>query len=203
VERRLHGLAGTSSRELQGGPPLHTVLSDIEFESASSAHSRTCSIPKASDFGDHIVLLKFSRCGKPLMDALHRGRELEQVREVAAQAGHSCLLKSGASIFVYPQQYKSIIQVIDEQTLRPHHVIVSEPFLPLIYCETSKLRSKDNMRPKAFPYAIVSGDDDGPIYTLEATFLSEPHQLHAPGSTTQSESQAHRVANPRRFLLPK
>lgn len=204
VERCLHGCSQGSREEPEGELQLLGAQRHIEFESSSSAYTPASSLPQASEFGDNIVLLKFTRCGKPLRDALHRGPELEVVRAMAEQTGHSCLLRSGASIFVYPQQYEVILSQIDEQKLRPHHVIVSEPFLPLVISETSKLRSRENMRPQSLPCAIVSDADESVICTVERTFIDIPLlQLRSQDSVTQSESHAGRVTNPRRFLLPE
>jgi hypothetical protein len=154
---------------------------------------------KPSDFGERIYIVGFTRSGAALKCALHRGRELEEVRRVAGEHGQSCLFKSGTSIFVYPDQYVPILSVITRCRLKPHHVVVSEAFLPLLYDEIAKFPSRANVRPNLLKTtALIDGDTSENICFVERTFLNAaPHQYRRLDSVTQSTSQAHGVPDVR------
>merc|ERR1712232_1171300 len=116
--------------------------------------------PRPSDFGARIHLLSSTRAGDELRRALQEGRELEQVRTAAAEHGQTCYLKnSGASIFVYPNEYASILSRINRCALKPHHVIVSEAFLPLVYNEIAQIPSRSNIKPRSLKtLALIDND---------------------------------------------
>jgi len=88
---------------------------------------------RASEYGDKILLLKLTRCNRELQKALHEGRELECLRAEATSQGKTCFLRSGASIFVYPEEYDRIISALRGTELRAHHILVFEAFLPLVF----------------------------------------------------------------------
>merc|ERR1711870_197897 len=101
-----------------------------------------------TEYGDIVYIVKFTRCVQELQAALHNDRELEPIRAAAWQAGQSCKLSSsGASAFVYPQQYASILSVLQGCELRAHHVLIAEAFLPLLFAAISKIPSKKKVRP--------------------------------------------------------
>lgn len=154
---------------------------------------------RPSDFGETIYILGFTRCGAQLKQALQEGRELEDIRIAADNHGQSCLLKSGAGIFVYPNQYQPILSVLGQSRLKPHQVIVSEAFLPLVYREVAKLPSRANIRPCSLKtIALIDGDTSEYICVVERTFFNAaPHQRCDVDAVTQSTSQAHGVQNPR------
>ncbi|CAE8721318.1 unnamed protein product, partial [Polarella glacialis] len=108
-----------------------------------------------------------------LTRALHEGSQLETVRAALTEAGHSCILRSGASIFVYPQQYASIVSVLSDVNQRPHHVIVAQAFLPFVYQEVAQIPSKRNVRlASATEFAIVEGDLGEAICVVDRTFYN-------------------------------
>jgi len=146
---------------------------------------------------DKVHLVKFTRAGKALQIALH-GRELEQVRAHMEEAGHSCHLKhSGASVFLYPDHYDRILKVVPLQTLRPHHVLIADAFLPLLKDEVNKLPSRAKVRPNSVqPFALV---DEDVIIVVEKTFYNaEARDRRRAESVTQSSTDAHYGTNPRR-----
>jgi len=175
---------------------------DVETESDFAMWEEPRVPPRSSDYGDVVYLVKFTRCGKVLEDALHKGRELETVRAAAADAHQSCKLRSGASIFVYPNQYQSIMCTLSDADLRPHHVLVSEAFLPLIYLELTKLPSRANVRPgRSQPYALVDHDGET-ICLVERCFFNSPRwQMRNPRSVAQSSSEVHHITNHRRRIV--
>merc|ERR1712087_166117 len=101
-------------------------------------------------------MVGMSRCRvDTTLAVLHEGPELEPVRASATEAGHSCSLKSGARMFLYPEQYPSILSILPDVDLRPHHVLVSEAFLPLLFAEVRAIPSSRKMRPSSIvPYAL-------------------------------------------------
>jgi len=110
VERLISTGAGWEAHVSSGAEPsdIEWTESDVTEISSSEAWIEPPE-PRASEFGDKIHVVTFSRCGHQLQDALHKGTELEEVRAAAMAAGHVCRLASGASVFVYPNQYSSIL----------------------------------------------------------------------------------------------
>lgn len=160
--------------------------------------------PQETEYGDVVHLVKLTRCGPELQTSLHKGTELETIRAAAREAGHSCQLPlSGASIFVYPQQYASIMSVLRGGELRAHHVVIAEAFLPLLFEAISKLPSKKKVRPSSVkPFAVVDGESQEEICVVQRTFFNmSPPRLHGFASVTQSDAAADHSPNPRRFVL--
>merc|ERR1712232_922547 len=114
-----------------------------------------------------------TRCGKELRKALDTGDELETVRAAAKEAGHECHLRSGARIFVYPEQYRSILAVLPDTELRAHHVVICEAFLPLLYKDIAKIPSKCNVRPSQEKlFALVDHSSAETVCVVVRTFCS-------------------------------
>eukprot|EP00443_Scrippsiella_acuminata_P084925 CAMPEP_0115396648 /NCGR_PEP_ID=MMETSP0271-20121206/13402_1 /TAXON_ID=71861 /ORGANISM="Scrippsiella trochoidea, Strain CCMP3099" /LENGTH=639 /DNA_ID=CAMNT_0002820381 /DNA_START=27 /DNA_END=1946 /DNA_ORIENTATION=+ len=159
--------------------------------------------PQETEYGDVVHVVKFTRCGQDLQETLHSGKELETIRAAAREAGQSCHLRlSGASIFVYPQEYASILSILRGCELRAHHVVIAEAFLPLLFEAVSKLPSKKKVRPSSVrPFAVVEGENQEEICVVQKTFLNtSPQQLRGFASVTQSDAAADHSPNPRRFL---
>lgn len=117
-------------------------------ESASTSITSQSGTPK-------IWLGHCSRCGRFLHKALDTGRNLEPVRNETAKNGQSCLLDSGARIFVHPEEYDGALAAASSHVLRPHHVIVSEAFKGLVEDDISALPKKEKVRVKRWdPLAI-------------------------------------------------
>merc|ERR1712187_1028140 len=118
------------------------------------------------------------------------------------QHGHACVLKCGASVFVYPDQYQSIMSVLKDFKLRSHQVICCEAFLPLIYHEIVKLPSKHNVKPVAWKLFASIDDKAEDICVVERSFYnSRAVQLNDAENVTQSTSEAHFCLNVRRLML--
>lgn len=186
-----------SSSAMDQANVCELIENDDEMPSSDEVWTRP------TEYGVNIILLKFTRCGQLLRKALHEGTELEPVRAAAKEQGRTCQLRSGASIFVYPNQYDIILSVLPDTELRPHHVIACEAFLPFIYHEIKKLPSRSNVRPSSSrTVALVEGDTAESICIVERTFLSNvSHHLCEPDSVTQSTSELRHVLNVRRRRL--
>jgi len=136
-----------------------------------------------------IHLITFTRSPASLCTALHKGRELECVRVTAAEYGQSCRLPSGTSIFVHPQHYEGIKKLASALGLLPYHAIVSEAFLPMVYEEIAKLRSKDNVRIRRLQKMALVDSNDAVICFLQQTFMH-----------TSDNKDTHGIPNPRALM---
>merc|ERR1719356_926278 len=76
--------------------------------------------------GLKVVLLKFSRCPVALKKVLLEAAELAQCREALRQNALDIELESGAKVFVQPQHYLAVIDIIHAADLRlyPEHIVV-------------------------------------------------------------------------------
>jgi len=133
VEQRIkeHLLEQVQGAEEAVRAPAYTWV-ESDDRSSFSADSWSEPVPKSSEYGDVVFIVKFNRCGKQLRTALHQGQQLETIRASAKSAGHSCMLPFGASMFLYPEQYDSILSIMSGMDLRPHHVVIADAFLPFL-----------------------------------------------------------------------
>jgi hypothetical protein len=152
-----------------------------------------------------VFLHRYSRCPEEFHEALGRGQDLEPVRAALELAGHEWQLPSGAKVFVFPDQFAAVSAVLAGRDLRPHHVVVSQAFEPLVRDALGRLPSRlrvDQLR--VDPVALVGGQDA--VLCVERTFLDVPRALRAPQSVNQSTTEAHRRyrggLNPRRRGSP-
>lgn len=160
------------------------------------------SMHRPTEFGDKICLVKVTRSGGSLENALHNGHDLEEVRAVASDRQQSCKLPSGASIFVYPNQYHAILAAIDHLSLRPHHVVIADAFVPSLLNAIATIPCRNKVKvSKLEPVAWI--DDHGlEIAVVERTFLNVKSTcLEKCEAVTQSTSQARNVPNHRRFAF--
>jgi len=66
---------------------------------------------------EQVWLLRFSRTPREFNDALECGPELAAIRERMTSAGCAYVLRpphAGAKVFVWPEQYKTVLDAIDE-----------------------------------------------------------------------------------------
>ena len=150
------------------------------FDPESLKNLDLCSRP--TDFGDTVYLLGFRKCGGVLMSILHEGRELEQVRMAAAERQQSCKLPSGASIFVYPSQYDAMRRILERCQLRPHNVVISEAFIPLLKIELASIRRRSRRESKVKctskqVIALVSHDDTDVLVVSRTFFEGGAHDV--------------------------
>jgi len=173
-----------------------------DTSAAASSHGHAASgVPgPRSAVGETVYLLQCTRGGGKLHSALDHGRALDSVRTTAASFGQSWALGSGtrgsgARIFVHPDQYDEVLRTLSLHKLRPHHVIVSEAFLPLVYEDLTALPSKANIRKRFLqPLALVTAAGD--VVPVQRTFLHSSPNRNCE-TATQSDSQAWHLANPR------
>jgi len=170
---------------------------------ASSEHSESAYDTPAmrqSDFGETIWVLRWTRNPLEFEEALRGQESLEPVRAAAEAVGRSWLHTSGASIFVYPKQYESILALVACMELRPYHVVVNEAFKPFVLQAARQVRSKANVRLRSEQRValIASGGSDDAL-VVERTFLTlvSTQRLRGPGSTTQSDPVRGTAGNPR------
>lgn len=150
------------------------VISDADSESRhldveSVENLEPC--PRSAEFGDTMYLLQFNRCGGILMQMLHEGRELEQVRMAAAERRQNCKLPSGASIFVYPGQYAATRSIIDNCELRPHHVVIAQVFLPLLKTELASIACRSKVKCRSRKVLALISDDGSEVLVVERTLF--------------------------------
>lgn len=204
VERRIAENLNSYEPSLGHAQTLPTDVWIDDLGASSSADLWDHDSPQFGDPCDRIFIVRFSRSVKDLFPArLHTGRELEPVRAAAKEHDQECLLKSGASIFVYPTQYGSIKSVLQEHTLRRHHVVVAEAFLPLIYQEIIQIPSKSNIKPVGWKLLSLVDDEQEMVCVVEHGFLRVvPSKQDNREEVTQSTSEVHGCPNVRRNLLP-
>merc|ERR1712217_45760 len=63
-----------------------------------------------------------------MVDALENGTALRACRANLLDAGFDWKLRSGALIFVHPEQYVGVMEALGDTELKPYHVIVSSSF---------------------------------------------------------------------------
>jgi len=159
----------------------------------------TLLVDRADMFFEPVHLLRLSRHPQQLEHQLRNARELEPVRAQLNAAGKNWILPSGATIFVYAEQYESVRQTLSMQPLRPYHVIVTQSFYPLVLETIAPLRARrhGNVHPSqdnTIAYASLCGD----VFVVENTFLDDPRSVRHAQSVIQSTAEAHGVRNPRR-----
>jgi len=152
--------------------------------------------------GDKIYLVRFTRCGAMFDVALHHEPPLEEVRAATHMAGKSCRLRCGASIFVRPEDYKAILAVIVESSLRPHHVIAAEQFIPMLWEAVANIPSKHKVKPSTMvQIAQMSQLEEDGVLKVEKTFYNAcPRKMLPRSSVTQSTTEQHGGVNPRRAI---
>lgn len=150
---------------------------------------------------ERVILHAYSRCPDVFHKALNEGRSLEEIRSVMQQAGFSWRMLSGAKIFVYPQDYRAVVSATARLELRPHHVIMSEPFEPLVREALGHLPSRRRVDLRSAA-TVAYLNEIGDICCTERTFLSIPRMLRASNSVAQSttELRGSRMCNPRRKM---
>eukprot|EP00929_Paragymnodinium_shiwhaense_P107485 TRINITY_DN73601_c0_g1_i1.p1 TRINITY_DN73601_c0_g1~~TRINITY_DN73601_c0_g1_i1.p1 ORF type:complete len:607 (+),score=52.16 TRINITY_DN73601_c0_g1_i1:28-1821(+) len=202
-----HETCEVASASSGGRPPEVSEWTEVGSHGLLGfyAGSANWGVMQPSEYGEKIFVVKFNRCGRQLQEALHTGPQLETVRAAAKTAGHPCVLRSGASVFLYPEQYPSVLAVLNMQ-LRAHHVVVCEAFLPLLYSDISVIPAKQKVRPtslKVFGIVCDETGETGEICVVERGFYNDaPRQLLRCDTVTQSTSEAapNRVVNVRRII---
>lgn len=203
VELRIVGDVSDGAAQHKEGVGA-TKWVESEWLSSWSAKSDLDQPQRPSDFGEVVFIVKFSRCGDKFKSALHESETLETVRSAMKSVGHPCFLeRTGASIFVYPAQYVSIMEILPKIDLRPHHVVVSDAFLPLVYSAIATISSKHKIKPSSLqPFALVDGETDEVFCMVERGFYNAcPQRCCGASVVTQSTSEAppNRVLNVRRL----
>jgi len=148
-----------------------------------------------------VVLHRYSRCPGPFHAILNEGDELEPVRAALAEAGHSWQLPSGAKVFVHPEDFSAVRASLAARSLRPHHVVVSQAFEPLVREALARLPSRLHVDDLQAEH-IALADGHGDVVCVQRTFLDIPRLLRSAQSVVQSTTEAHHVGaaqNPRRL----
>lgn len=155
--------------------------------------------PALSEY-ETFYLLKVTRHPDEFKRALHYGEELETVRAAMNEAGYKFQLKSGASVFVPPEHFDAVLELLTPLALRPYHVIVAETFKPLVYEAVSRLPCRSKVKVCADqPIALLNGDVADDVLIVENTFWDVPSRLRKPNAVPQSTTEMHGGGiNPRR-----
>jgi len=141
---------------------------------------------RPSNFGDTVHILQVTRAPNELRHALHHGRELESIRVQSEEAGHSCVLASGASIFLYPQQYTAMQVIVSQLQLKPHF-LVNEAFLPLVLEAIRSIPSKANVRPRPARFLALVDDEGHKVCVVKYTFYLHEASAIVQNVEVQSE----------------
>jgi len=185
---------------------------DLEPESLFTRQcDLTCeTIPKEAsgarqfEYGEKIFLMNMSRIVQDYQSAMHKGRELEPVRTVLQECGHSsCIDPPGAHIFVHPTQYVAVKGLLESIDLKPHHVVVAESLAPLFFDALNSLPSKKHVRIRRMSAMAIVSDDGDDLILVERTFFRERlSHIISPRSVTESTTIARGVRNPRHHSQP-
>jgi len=135
-----------------------------------------------------------------LRHALHHGRELESIRMQSEEAGHSCVLGSGGSIFLYPQQYTAVQAVVRRLQLKPHFLVVNEAFLPLKLQAFRSIPSKANVLPRPACFLALVDDEGNEVCVVEKHSVSGSlQQLYRMLSQSVSLDMTVMLLKPKEF----
>lgn len=173
-----------------------------------------------SDYED-VFLFRFTRTPKEFVAALQQEPELMNIRTKLEEAGHACLLigeNAGAQVFVWPEQYQSVMAAVHalDQRLFTSNIVILRSLMPLLEDIVAKIPSKKNVRVKKDAKHLLTsvaasqhnphdcdheqsdGQDWGCVLATVGTFLCAVRELRE--GVTQSTTDAHRGMNPRRFV---
>lgn len=146
-----------------------------------------------------LVLLNFTRHPRSFEAGLMADEGLREVREALNRSGLDLRLKSGAFVFVSPDEYPVVMLAVKGKTLTASHVIVPERLEPVVRAAVDLATShRDNVRVRGVQDLGFAGED--PVI-VERTFLSIPRALRSPASVANSTTAAHDGTNPRRLRL--
>jgi len=106
---------------------------------------------------EEIYIITFTRTPRELQERVHNGSELEPLRFFADQCGYNCRCK-GASVFVHPKQFPSVLQQVLNMELKPHSLIVSETYLPLVKKAVGRFVARRDVR-ACQVNEVTEGDD--------------------------------------------
>eukprot|EP00404_Azadinium_spinosum_P057185 CAMPEP_0180794734 /NCGR_PEP_ID=MMETSP1038_2-20121128/55794_1 /TAXON_ID=632150 /ORGANISM="Azadinium spinosum, Strain 3D9" /LENGTH=345 /DNA_ID=CAMNT_0022833547 /DNA_START=302 /DNA_END=1337 /DNA_ORIENTATION=- len=112
-----------------------------------------CRVRRDEDMDDNaeeadmedIYIITFTRTPQEFQERVHNGSELEPLRFFAEQLGYSCRCK-GASVFVHPNQFPSVRQQVLNMELKPHQLVVSETYLPLVKKAVGRFGARRDVR---------------------------------------------------------
>jgi len=150
--------------------PSADVWAEIASVQLSEDSWQASNVARPSNFGDAVHILQVTRAPYELRHALHHGRELESIRMQFEEAGHSCILGSGGSIFLYPQQYTAVQAIVSQMQLKPHFLVVNEAFLPLVLEAIRSIPPKANVRPRCACFLALVDDEGHEVCVVENTF---------------------------------
>jgi hypothetical protein len=100
---------------------------------------------------EQVYVMKFMRACEAYRAAILDGEQLRGIRTEMEAAGCPYLLESGAKVFVWPEQYQSVLHALHKEydRLYASHVIVSESLVPLVEESIDSIPSKKNVRRKS------------------------------------------------------
>jgi len=176
--------------------------------------------PLESVESDRVFLYPYKRAPAEFVESLLNGPQLKPIRDVMIASGCPHILEEGTKIFVWPNQYNSVLLRVREQgiSLRASHVIASESILHLIEASIADIPSQKNVRVKKdavveltsasgaslgeAPLDATDKDDSlHHIFQVERTFICVTQRvLRSAHSVNQSKTEVHGGLNPRRLV---
>jgi hypothetical protein len=169
---------------------------------------------------EKVFLFRFSRTPPEFKIALEQGRQLADVRDQMEAADCAYTLpapNAGAKVFVWPQQYQTVMDAIGklERPLFSSNVAILESLMPCLEDLIATIPRKANVHEKERQaFTSVACIAEAPIQSKsfdkcwgdlecvlaeERTFLCIVRILR--DHVTQSTTEAHGCVNPRRFAL--
>lgn len=121
---------------------------------------------------DEIVLLDFNRRPKEMFDALGEGLPLDNCRKALSDDGHSWRLITGTMAFVYPWQYRYVMEALNDRELKRSQVVVARSLEHLVEesivgigrgvwaSQRQELAAISDTDEGCSSVAVVSSDDD-------------------------------------------
>lgn len=192
----------SSSASVPNQPSLpSTSSSDLPAAVGGLSLDRD-NIARESDFGEKILVLRWSRNPREFESSLCQLPALEPIRAAAKAVGHACKHASGATVLLYPDQYDCVVKLLAGFELRPYHTVVNEAFRPLVEEAAAQLRSKANVRLRGDQSLAIlsSAEDCKEVLVMEKTFFTLKHVPNATGkcaSDAQTDPIGRGVRNPR------
>lgn len=170
---------------------------------------------------EQVFVFRFSRTPPEFKNSLVQGAHLAMVRDKMAAAGCACTLPpphAGAKVFVWPEQYQTVMDAIGEleRPLLSSNVVILESLMPCLEDLVATIPRKANVHEK-----------ERQIFTSVACIAEAPMQAETCGNSgwanlecvlaevrtflcsvrilkdhvNQSTTEAHGGVNPRRFAL--
>ena len=176
VHARLHSYY--NQQRSQSNPWGHTIMdtADLWRQTGPDTSLALVGAPATQDAAtDSVWLYPYTRSPKEFNEVLIHGPQLQQVRrQLEAQGLDYTLPHSRAKMFVWPNQYESVLLALEnlDIVLRSSHVIASSSLLPALEASIATIPSAINVRVKK----------NGAVLVTNAPGTSLPWRVQRPTS---------------------